>query len=63
MLSLVLAPLGLPVDAVLVLFIVIDPVIGPVRVLAIVHTACAVMTLIMPSQRIAKVASVESNLL
>jgi proton glutamate symport protein len=54
MLSLVLDPLGLPVDAVLVLFIVIDPVIGPVRVLAIVHTACAIMTLIMPSQRVAK---------
>jgi proton glutamate symport protein len=50
MLSLVLAPLGLPVDAVLVLFIVIDPIIGPFRVLAIVHTACAVMTLIMPKQ-------------
>jgi proton glutamate symport protein len=52
MLGLVLAPLGLPVDAVLVLFIVIDPVIGPFRVLAIVHTACAVMTLIMPKQTI-----------
>ncbi len=48
MLSLVLAPLGLPVDAVLVLFIIIDPIIGPFRVLAIVHTACAIITLVLP---------------
>lgn len=50
MLSLVLAPLNLPVEAVLVLFIVIDPIVGPFRVLAIVHTACAVITLILPKQ-------------
>lgn len=50
MLSLVLAPLNLPVDAVLVLFIVIDPIIGPFRVLAIVHAACAITTLVMPKQ-------------
>ncbi|MDO9270193.1 MAG: cation:dicarboxylase symporter family transporter [Methylobacter sp.] len=50
MLSLVLAPLNLPVEAVLVLFIVIDPIIGPFRVLTIVHTACAIITLILPKQ-------------
>ncbi|WP_432740574.1 cation:dicarboxylase symporter family transporter [Methylobacter sp. G7] len=50
MLSLVLAPLNLPVEAALVLFIVIDPIIGPFRVLTIVHTACAIITLIMPKQ-------------
>lgn len=50
MLSLVLEPLNLPVEAVLVLFIVIDPIIGPFRVLAIIHTACAIITLILPKQ-------------
>jgi proton glutamate symport protein len=50
MLSLVLTPLNLPVEAVLVLFIVIDPIISPFRVLAIVHTACAIVTLILPKQ-------------
>lgn len=50
MLSLVLTPLNLPVEAVLVLFIVIDPIIGPFRVLAIVHTACAIITTILPKQ-------------
>lgn len=50
MLSLVLTPLNLPVEAVLVLFIVIDPIIGPFRVLAIVHTACAIVTMILPKQ-------------
>jgi len=48
MLGLVLAPLGLPLDAVLVLFIVIDPIIAPFRVLAIVHTSCALTTIILP---------------
>ncbi len=52
MLSLVLTPLNLPVEAVLVLFIVIDPIIGPFRVLAIVHTACAIVALILPKQHI-----------
>ncbi|MGZ5580804.1 MAG: dicarboxylate/amino acid:cation symporter [Methylobacter sp.] len=50
MLSLVLTPLNLPVEAVLVLFIVIDPIVGPFRVLAIVHTACALVALILPKQ-------------
>ena len=48
MLGLVLEPLGLPLDAVIILFIVIDPIIAPFRVLAIVHTACAITTVILP---------------
>ena len=56
MLSLVLAPLNLPVEAVLVLFIVIDPIIGPFRVLAIVHTSCAIITLILPKQKLEEIA-------
>lgn len=55
MLSLVLTPLNLPVEAVLVLFIVIDPIIGPFRVLAIVHTACAIVALILPKQHMAQI--------
>jgi len=50
MLGLVLEPLGLPLDAVIILFIVIDPIIAPFRVLAIVHTACAITTVILPKQ-------------
>ena len=42
MLSLVLGPLGLPLDAVFILFVVIDPIIAPFRVLAIVYTSCAI---------------------
>ena len=38
MLSLVLDPLKLPLDAVLVLFVAIDPLIDPFRTLSIVHT-------------------------
>jgi len=39
MLGIVLEPLGLPLDAVLVLFIAIDPIIDPCRTLTIVHSA------------------------
>jgi Na+/H+-dicarboxylate symporter len=38
MLSIVIEPIGLPLDAVLVLFIVIDPIIDPFRTLCTVHT-------------------------
>ena len=51
MLSLVLAPLDLPAEAVLVLFIVIDPIVGPFRVASLVHFSCAIITLILPKQR------------
>ncbi len=50
MLSIVLGPLGLPIEAVLVLFIVIDPIIAPLRVVASVHTACAIATVVIPKQ-------------
>ena len=46
MLGIVLDPLGLPLEAVLVLFIAIDPLIDPMRTLGIVHTAMAVTTVI-----------------
>lgn len=38
MLSIVIEPLGLPLDAVLVLFIVVDPIIDPFRTLCTVHS-------------------------
>jgi proton glutamate symport protein len=38
MLSIVVEPLGLPLDAVLVLFIVVDPILDPFRTLCTVHT-------------------------
>ena len=48
MLAIVLAPLGLPFEAVIILFIVIDPIVAPFRVFTIVVSACAVTTMIMP---------------
>lgn len=50
MLGIVSSPLGVPLDAVLILFVVIDPVIAPFRVLAIVHSSCALITLVFPKQ-------------
>jgi proton glutamate symport protein len=46
MLSLVLRPLGLPLDAVLALFIVIDPVVGPARAMTNVQLNLALSTLL-----------------
>ncbi|MEM6435797.1 MAG: cation:dicarboxylase symporter family transporter [Cyanobacteria bacterium P01_D01_bin.115] len=46
MLGLVLAPLKLPLDAVLVLFVAIDPIINPFRTLSIVHTGMATTSVI-----------------
>ncbi len=46
MLNIVLEPLNLPVEAVLVLFIAVDPLIDPIRTLGIVHTAMAVTTVV-----------------
>lgn len=46
MMSLVLDPLSLPLDAVLVLFIAIDPIVDPFRTLIIVHSGAAVTALI-----------------
>jgi proton glutamate symport protein len=53
MLGIVSGPLGLPLDAVLILFVVIDPVIAPFRVLAIVHSSCALITVIFPKTTMA----------
>jgi proton glutamate symport protein len=52
MLGIVSGPLGLPLDAVLILFVVIDPVIAPFRVLAIVHSSCALITIIFPKKAV-----------
>lgn len=41
LLQVVLDPLGLPLDAALVLFIAIDPIVDPFRTLGIVHTSLA----------------------
>jgi Na+/H+-dicarboxylate symporter len=46
MLAIVLEPLGLPLEAVLVLFIAIDPIVDPFRTMVSVHTACASTSLI-----------------
>ncbi len=52
MLGIVSGPLGLPLDAVLILFVVIDPIIAPFRVLAIVHSSCALVTIIFSKKQI-----------
>lgn len=46
----VLAPLGLPLEAALVLFIAIDPIIDPLRTLLIVHCNMATATFIAGTQ-------------
>lgn len=48
MLDIVLNPLGLPLSAVLTLFIAIDPVMDPLRTLGITYTGVAATTLITP---------------
>ncbi len=50
MLGLVLGPLGLPFDAVLVLFIAVDPVSGPLRSLTNVYVACCATAIIVPAK-------------
>ncbi|MEL7330376.1 MAG: dicarboxylate/amino acid:cation symporter, partial [Cyanobacteria bacterium J06559_1] len=46
MLGIVLEPLQLPLEAVLVLFVAIDPVMDPFRTLGIVHTGVAATAVI-----------------
>ena len=46
MFSVTLEPLGLPFGAMIVLFRAIDPVIQPFRTLGVVHTNCALVSLI-----------------
>ncbi|MEM6837096.1 MAG: cation:dicarboxylase symporter family transporter [Cyanobacteria bacterium P01_C01_bin.120] len=50
MLGLVLDPLKLPLDAVLVLFVAIDPIINPFRTLSIVQTGMATTAMIADVQ-------------
>jgi Na+/H+-dicarboxylate symporter len=51
MLGLVLDPLKLPLEAVLVLFIAIDPLMDPFRTLGIVHTGMAATSLVANRER------------
>ncbi len=48
LLIIVLEPLGLPISAVLVLFIAVDPIIDPARTLLNVYTNCAVVSMVAP---------------
>lgn len=47
----VLAPLGLPLEAALVLFIAIDPIIDPMRTLLIIHSNMATTTVIASAEK------------
>ena len=46
LLSLVFAPLGLPLEAALVLFITIDPLVDILRTVAIVYPNCAAVAMV-----------------
>lgn len=59
MLGIVAGPLGVPLDAVLILFVVIDPIIAPFRVLAIVHSSCALITVMLPKKNMKNNRQVE----
>lgn len=50
MLDIVLTPLKLPLEAVLVLFVAIDPIMNPFRTLSIVHTGLAATAVIVQPQ-------------
>ncbi len=56
MLGIVLEPLQLPLEAVLVLFVAIDPVMDPFRTLGIVHTGIAATALIADCEPVAGAA-------
>lgn len=55
MLEIIFVPLNLPLEAVLILFIAIDPLIDPIRTLGIVHTAMAVATIIAEKEPTEKI--------
>ena len=46
MLAIVLEPLKLPLEAVLILFIAIDPIVEPMRTVITVHSSCSAASLI-----------------
>jgi proton glutamate symport protein len=60
--GIVSGPLGLPLDAILILFVVIDPIIAPFRVLAIVHSSCALITVIFPKTNMTSDINEAANL-
>lgn len=49
MFAVTLEPLGVPVGTILVLFYAIDPLIQPFRTMGVVHTNCALVSLVSPS--------------
>jgi Na+/H+-dicarboxylate symporter len=51
MLDIVLNPLKLPLEAVLVLLIAIDPILDPLRTLGIVHSGMAATALVARQER------------
>lgn len=50
MIGIVLGPLGLPIEAVIVLFFIIDPIVVPFRTLIMVYTSCLTSVLIIPRE-------------
>jgi len=61
MLSIILTPLGLPLEAALVLFIAIDPIIDPLRTLLIVHCNITATTAIASLETDSKTAKSSLN--
>ena len=56
MLGIVLEPLQLPLEAVLVLFVAIDPIVDPLRTLGIVHTGIAVTAMVADTDQVRSAA-------
>lgn len=50
MMSIILDPLGLPLEAVLILFIAIDPIVDPMRTVLIVHTNMGAATFLAQTE-------------
>ncbi|MBF0256670.1 MAG: dicarboxylate/amino acid:cation symporter [Gammaproteobacteria bacterium] len=61
MLSIVLEPLGLPLEVILVLLIAIEPLIDPFRTLVSVQASCASAALIAPAVRRGQAQQAEST--
>ena len=57
MLDIVLTPLKLPLEAVLVLFIAIDPIIDPFRTMGLIHSSLAATALVAESRSQTTLAS------
>ncbi len=60
--NVVLQPLGLPLDAVLVLFLAIDPIMDPFRTLCTLHSGIAATTVIADLESDRQIVEADSNL-